>query len=149
MWLCNDSDVKAMYNAHKGKRLINSWCYTEKINSRGIKRARSPSGDAGEKGGNYETHSTKKMAAVDEIYKKLQDMHNRKYSAEQLRAWAHLLEMGKHESYKDPPDKPFFCGRTSSTTGYSPGTSGKEPIPVGISPGKKVNMRSELINQLQ
>ena len=28
--VCNDSDLKAMYNAHKGKRLINLWCYTEK-----------------------------------------------------------------------------------------------------------------------
>ena len=56
MWL--DSDLKAMYNL---------WCYTEKISSRGKKRARSPSGDACEKGGNYVTHSTKTMAAVDDI----------------------------------------------------------------------------------
>ena len=144
VWLCNDPDLKAMYDAHKRKRIINLWCYTEKISSRGKKRCRSPG-----KGGTYESHSTKKMAEVDDIYKKLQDKHKGKYSAEQLRTWSHLLEMGKHDSYEEPPDKPFFRGRRPSTTYSSPGTSESKPTPVGISPGKKVNMRSELIDQLQ
>ena len=51
----------------------------------------------GEKGGNYESHSTKKMAAVNDILEKLRDKHNEKYSPEQLRARSHLLEMEKHD----------------------------------------------------
>ena len=51
----------------------------------------------GEKGGNYESHSTKKMAAVNDIFEKLRDKHNEKYSPEQLRARSHLLEMEKHD----------------------------------------------------
>ena len=38
-----DSDLKAMYNTHSGKKVINLWCYTEKKRSRGKKRSRSPS----------------------------------------------------------------------------------------------------------
>lgn len=137
VWLCSDSDILTMYNAHKGKRLINLWCYTEKKNSTGKKRPRSPSG---EKGSKYESHSTKKMAAVDGIYAELQDKHKGKYSPEQLRAWAHLLEMGKHESYDDPPDKPFFRGRKSLA---------KQPVSAASPPVNKISMRTELIDQLQ
>ena len=74
---------------------------------------------------------------------------NEKFSPEQLRAWSHLLEMEKHDSYEEPPEKPFFRGRKSSPTNPSPGTPGNKLTPVGISPGKKVNMHSELIDQLQ
>ena len=53
-----------------------------------------------------------------------------------------LVEMGKCDSIEQPPDKPFFRGRK--------GTSTPEPTAVvGVSPGKKVNMRSQLIEQLQ
>ena len=89
--------------------------------------------------------TVQKMAAVNDIFEKLRDKHNEKYSPEQLRAWSHLLEMEKHDSYEEPPDKPFFRGMKSSATNPSPGN---KLTPVGISPGKKVNMRSELIDQL-
>ena len=35
------------------------------------------------------------------------------YSPEQLRTWAHLIQMGKHASQDTPPDKPFFRGKVS------------------------------------
>lgn len=69
-------------------------------------------------------------------------LHEGKYSPEQLRAWSHLLEMGKHDSYEQPPDKPFFRGKSVK----NPVTV---PVSTPISPLKKVNVRSELINQLQ
>ena len=49
------------------------------------------------------------MARVDEIYEELQEIHI-EFSAEQLRAWAHMVELGKHTSLEEPPDKPFFQG---------------------------------------
>ena len=110
-----------------------------------------PSADSDMKEGSskYQAHSSKKMASVDGIYDELQAKHKGKSSPEQLRARSHLLEMGKHGSYDDPPDKPFSLGRSSSTNNSSAGTPVKKPIPVVISPGKKVNMRSELIDQVQ
>ena len=148
VWLCNDSDVKAMDNAHKGKRVINLWSYTEKTCRKGKKRSRSPSDDPGEKKGNYESHSTKRMARVDDIFEELHDKHKGKYSAEQLGAWSHLLEMGKHDSYEEPPDKPFFRGRKRSIASSSE-MQCEEPTPIGMSPGKKATIRSKLIDQLQ
>ena len=153
IWVCSDMDLKEMYQLHKGKRQVNLWCYTQKKakTSTGKKRPRSSSADSDEKkgGSKYQAHSSKKMASVDGIYEKLQEKHKGKYSPEQLRAWSHLLEMGKHGSYNEPPDKPFFRGRKPSTVASSPGTPVKIPVPVGISPCKKVNVRSELIDQLQ
>jgi len=97
----------------------------------------------------YQARSSKKMASVDGIYDELQAKHKGKSSPEQLRARSHLLEIGKHGSHDEPPDKPFSRGRSSSTNDSSAGTPVKKPIPVVISPGKKVNMCSELIDQLQ
>ena len=79
------------------------------------------------------------MALVDDVYEKLQDKHKGKYSPEHLRTWAGL---GKLESYEEPPDKPFFRGKKSNAVNTP-------TQPVSISPGKKVNMHTELINQLE
>ena len=54
------------------------------------------------------------MALVDDICEELQAKHKSKYSLEQLGMWAHLLQIGKHESYKKPPDKSFFTGKKPS-----------------------------------
>ena len=48
--------------------------------------------------------------------------------------------MDKHESYKEPPDKPFFRGKKLNVVNTP-------TQPAGISPGKKLNMRTELINK--
>lgn len=48
------------------------------------------------------------MSEVDVISEKLQAQHDGKYTQEQLRAWAHMLQMKKHQSYDMPPNKPFF-----------------------------------------
>ena len=68
-----------------------------------------PSADSDMKEGSskYQAHSSKKMASVDGIYDELQAKHNGKSSPEQLRVQSHSLEMGKHGSYDEPPDKPF------------------------------------------
>ena len=38
----------------------------------------------------------------------LSDQHGDVYTTEQIRAWAHMLQMKKHDSYEEPPKKPFF-----------------------------------------
>ena len=50
---------------------------------------------------------SKKLGEVQEIYEKLHSKHT-SYDQEQLRMWAHLIQMGKHDSYEVPPYKPFF-----------------------------------------
>ena len=80
----------------------------------------------------------------------------KEYSPEQLRTWARMLCLKTHDSLDELHNKPFFRGRKRPTAatgiGFSP--QGKAPeskwatLSSGVSPGRKVNIRSELINQL-
>lgn len=54
----------------------------------------------------YNNHT--QISEVKEIVKKLEEQHRGRYSPEQLRAWAHMIQMSKHDSYDEPPDKPFL-----------------------------------------
>ena len=67
-----------------------------------------------------------------------------------------MLHLNTHNSIDEPPDKPFSRGRkrpAAATVGsHSP--QGKVPdskrstLSSGVSPGWKINIRSDLINQL-
>ena len=86
----------------------------------------------------YKSH-VNKMAEVDCIVEELEKKHTgEKFSPEQLRAWAHMIQLKKHTSYEVPPDKPFFRTRNS-----------KPSEPQGISPAKRITLRSECIDQLE
>lgn len=87
---------------------------------------------------------------------KLKDKHAGMFSEGKLRMWGHLIQMGKHASYDDPPNLLFFRGHKSATR--SPAIV-KEGVPwsdtggscvssVSMSPGKRLQMRSQCIEQL-
>ena len=97
-WLNNDDDIDEMYTKHVGKRNILLWAYSHIKNP----------GKKGES--NFEAHK-KSLIEVDEKYDELRKKHGTKYTLEQLRMWAHMIRLGKHESTDKPPDKPFWCGR--------------------------------------
>ncbi len=104
------------------------------------KRSKKSNSESGQKcGPNYGNH-LKKMTEVDSIVEELEGLHGEsgKYTPEQFRVWAYMLQTGKHVSYESPPVKPFF------KSAKVPKGSTQE----GISPGKRLNMRSECINQL-
>ena len=48
------------------------------------------------------------MSEVEKIVVSLTEKHSKDYTVEQIRAWAHMVQMGKHLSYDEPPEKPFF-----------------------------------------
>ena len=82
----------------------------------------------------------------------MKEKHGSKYKPEQIRTWAHMFRVGMHDTLEEPPDKPFFHGvgqkrpqEASSTT--SP--ERKKVVSGSLSPGKRVNVRSELIDQLK
>ena len=60
------------------------------------------------------------MAKVDEIYKKINTVHGNLYTPEQKRAWAHMIELGKHDSISQPPKKRFFQSQGCSNTTSAP-----------------------------
>ena len=88
------------------------------------------------------------------LKKQLIEKHKRAYSLEQLRAWSHMIRLKTHNSLDRAPDKPFFRGYKRCNADDSQSPSGKVPeskrhaVSTAISPGKKLNMRSESINQL-
>ena len=93
------------------------------------------------------------MAKVDEIYQKIHETHGNLYSPEQKRAWAHMIERGKHDSISQPPNKRFFQTRasesapaSSSHSSAGPPTSSTSTSAAGTpstlvtSPGRRVSM---------
>ena len=103
------------------------------------------------------------MTKVNEIFKEIHDKHGNRYSDDQKRAWAHLIEMGKHESVIQPPKKRFFQSPPTTesisalqgspshpSTSKSPTTSPiRRATTLVSSPGRRVSIRSECIDQLQ
>lgn len=139
--LVTNADIDTMYNDCKAKQ-INLWMKCSWKNKR--KRTQSPSSNVSDpppksKQSNYDAH-LRKMSDVELIVDELKGMHAEKYSPEQLQAWAHMIQMKRHESY-DLPDKPFFGKSRRRVLESTEATS--------ISPGKRLNMRSECIDQLE
>ena len=103
----------------------------------------------------------RRQEEVDKIFLQLQEKQSGKYKPEQLRTWAHMYYLGTHDSLDCPPDKPFFRGnvRKRSSSEIAPSSSSGERIPepkrsagitsTGVSPGRRVNIRSGLIDQLK
>ncbi len=133
-----EEDVLTMYDEYKSRKSIILWMKSVSK----VKRKRdSTTSDAAPKPkrSSYDSHLDK-MSEVEEIVEELKNKHDSKYTPEQLRAWAHMIQMSKHSSYDHPPDKPFF-GKSRKKAA--------EPSPeAGISPGKRIGLRSECIDQL-
>ncbi len=156
-----DEDVSRMYQQYRGRKEIVLWvkiqsktkkqpikgtCGQKRLSvsedgsnakSPPIKKAKKDT--LPQKGGpNYGKH-LQKMSELDDIVEELNAKHqdSGKYTAEQIRVWAHMLQMQKHDSYVYPPAKRFF-------------KSGKDAPKVqeGLSPAKRLNMRTECIDQL-
>ena len=141
-WIITEEDVQEMYRDYYGKGEILLWCYmSNKKEAEDANRATCtpPSKRSRSVSKSTPTESVaQKLTEVDEIVSELQD-HSSGYSPEQIRAWAHLIHMKKHDSYLVPPSKPFFQGRKSSAVTVSSTHS----------PGKKIGLRSECIDQLK
>jgi len=141
-WLTSDHDLSEMYEASKGKHDVTIWCYgpapySEQVRGRKRQQTEGTEGASAHKASRYDTH-VDKMAEVATIEDKLQEKHSGKYNDQQLRSWAHLIQMKKHSSYDEPPDKPFFC--SSHKPASTPASA--------VSPGKRINMRGQCVDQL-
>lgn len=141
-WLASDDDIKDMYSLHEGKKEILLWC----LNYSDRKRAISPGGNENEtsKRSRYDKQLDK-ITEVEAIEEDLRDKHSGgPYSEEQLRSWAHLIQMKKHSSYDVPPNKPFWKVRSDKSSSDSNGSSSE----VTVSPCKRINLRGQCVQQL-
>lgn len=136
-WLYSDDDVVVMYDKHKAKTSILLWAHSITSPKAPVSNTRSST--------NLEDHR-KSISEVDEKYEELRKKHGNKYTLEQLRMWAQMIRLGKHESLDDPPDKPFWQGRKRQRSAAQ--TDHTSPKRFTSSPSKKLSARSELLDQL-
>ena len=122
-----------MYSEYEGKNEVLLWFYIPQPRPNSItagKRSRSRSPGSGKnpkqkKSSNYES----KLDEVETIVTKLKDKNSGKYPEEKLRMWGHLIQMGKHASYDEPPDLPFFRGRAKKTSVADPPSLAHPNVP--------------------
>ena len=144
-WIADDIDLQDMYAEYRGKKEITLWFFINKDVAKGKKRAHSPGGGGPSKKPSHQSDVHKaKMEEVEEILKKLKQKHTGSFSEEKIRAWAHLIQMKKHASYDNPPDMPYFKKGNKK----APDNSAPVSAEAGISPCKKLNMRTACIEQL-
>jgi len=137
-WISSPSDLTLMYQAYKKKEII-LWTYEKDENDTMSDTTSAKRRRTADDSGKAESLA-QKTTEVDEIYESLYEKHSSSYSIEQLRAWAHMIQMRKCDSYDSPPNKPFFRSKSLKSGSSSSGTQ---------SPGKKIVLRSQCIDQLQ
>ena len=155
-----------MMEKHRKAREMRLWCYDDSEvgqSTRSKTITKSSTSHSPEHGPESKRPRTtkydgyvKKLAKVDEIFKELDEKHHGKFTPEQLNAWSHLMQSGKHASLDIPPDMPFFRGKDKKkdrTPSSPPKTSSSSPSQstssVGVSPGRRVGLRTECIDQLK
>ena len=90
-WLNTDDDVLMMYEKHSGKTSILLWAYSS------VEADSSSKQSVGKKcGPNFEKHK-ESLNEVEEKYDELRKKHGNKYTVEQLRMWAQMIPLGKHD----------------------------------------------------
>ena len=123
-----DEDLKSMYVQHQRKKRIYFWIKCKPKS--GKRSAGDFTGEAPQ--AKRHTALVEMMTEVDTIVQQLKDKHGQKFSDVQFSCWAHMIHTNKHESLETPPNKPFFGKKES----------------VGVSPVKRISLRSECIDQL-
>ena len=131
-----DEDIFNMYAEFEKRKHILLWI---KCLMRQKRSATSDSDLAppAKRSGSVYVSTIQKMHEVDIIVEELKKKHEGTYTPEQIRCWANMLQIKQHESYDSPPNKPFF--KSKSKGGGSN---------AGVSPGRKVSLRSQCIQQL-
>ena len=91
----------------------------------------------------------KSISEVEEIIKKLKEKHGDAFSVEKLNCWAHMLNVGRHSSYDEPPDFPFLKRpKNDKHSGVSVSGTSSAVSTAANSPTKRVGLRAQCIDQL-
>ena len=115
---------------------------------RSRKRPLSPTNcDAVPATGSKRMSSAHKLQEVVKIVEELKEKHAASYSIEKLNAWAHLLHMGKHDSYETPPNLPYI-GKGGDGMKHKRKSQKAQPVEMSSSPSKCLGLRGECIEQL-
>ena len=150
--LKDDNDLATMYTAHRLKKKIVLWI-KEELPRVTVPKKRSQltidvdedlavPGSSKHTGPSKYTKQIQKMNELEDIVDQLSEKHGEDFTPEQVRTWAHMIQMKKHISYENPPDKPFFKRPKPRME------SGQKLAPESLSPGRRIQYRSQCIDQL-
>ena len=166
VFLSDDDDLYEMYVVHKRKPEVLLWCYGDvdkdstALADGEVSVTRKRCGDQSEREcpASKRTQSiSNTLSAVESIITKLREKHGKgSFSVEKLNCWAHMINSGKWSSYDNPPNLPFFKEKKEHTSAHSSmnvssqvNASGSVPAPsLSSSPGKRLNLRMQCIEQL-
>ena len=137
-WISGDDDMFEMVEMHKEKKEIMLWCYSTSESS--SKSFCSSSQNSSR----YDDH-VKKVLEVDKLYTELQEKHKGKYSPEQLRTRAHLIQIANTAARIARQTSPS-SNKPKRSDSPPPTPTSKIVTPVdSFSPGKRVSLRTECI----
>ena len=129
--LTTAEDIKTMYATHKKSKRFNFWF---KCKPKSSKRS-ADSQPADPPQSKRQASLLTMMNEVDTIVQQLKQKHGTKYKDAQYNCWAHMYHTHKHPSLDEAPKGAFF-GKPK----------GKDCS--GISPSKRISLRSECMTQL-
>ena len=172
-WMVAEEDLQAMYAGARDKDVL-LWC-DGKDSSTGRKR-KSLSRDE-EDMPSSSKHSTSFATEEEELEKhvsELQEIHGDKYDYGEYKIWARMIKNRQWKDKDTPPNLPMIRGKagrkgktdvvdTLATAAVAiikalqPNARPKSPVATiahastadGMSPGKKVQLRSQYLNQLK
>ena len=174
-WIVSDADIIEMYtNAPNEEHEILLWC-----DGKDVSRKRKPANDAINEEPAAKRSSNSHEEAIEEIAQELEGIHGEKYVYRQYKLWARMIENKQHKDKNTPPNMPMIMGKpvkkdekdlneciSDCVVAITNALGGKSATPThtyqsvpsegtipkladGISPGKKVNLRSQYLSQLK
>ena len=111
--LRHDEDLKTMYAIFHGKRDIVMFCMGELGQNASTSSRKRPLQD--EETVAPKAKTAKKMMEVQSIMKRFKQKHGSKFTLEKYSAWAHMIHMGKHQSFENTPNRAYFGKNPKAT----------------------------------
>lgn len=168
-WIVSSDDLDAMY---LGGAEILLWCDGKSANTSN-KRKDDASDAPPPKRSTYSSCEEE----LDKLVEELQKVHNEKYNYVQYKLWARMIKSGQWSDKETPPNLPMITGKaahkekrndvaetiataavavvralqspTQSTPTKQDTIQKTNNPPEGISPGKRVQLRSQYLKQLK
>ena len=117
VYIKSDTDMQIMYEIYKDQHELNIWCVGNYQDEN-----EEPSSAAASKKRKCDLDTQKSSRRqsirdeVDEIFMELKEKFESKYTAQQLRLWANMLQVGTWKDRENPLQNPMFGYNGKSQT---------------------------------
>ena len=109
VYIKSDTDMQIMYECYKDQCELNIWCVG---NSQDDSEEPSVAAATKKRKCDQDVQKSSRRQSirdeVDEIFMELKGKFESKYTAQQLRLWANMLQVGTWKDRENPPQNPMF-----------------------------------------